>query len=181
MNSSLSLLAVPLLGIQLFYVGNKSKECKKADLAVVEIQYPDYDSKIQGTVFKVVVKNEGKKASKPCTIVAADLDISLEDAMKISEDTLVYDLISENNGRAAYNKKHDDQNVDEAQFDYDKYWELTYEVPALEAKESITLTFELKDYWIYDSNCEIIVHIDPEKKNRDCNQKNNINYFFGWG
>ncbi len=183
MNSALSIFAVPLIALQLLIVNNKDKPCKKADLAVVEIWQPEFDSEIDGTVITVIVTNLGKTKSLPGKIKAFDLDISYEEIVKINADTIVHEMIAENNGRSEYYSQGENEfvEIDENQNDYDYYWESVENIPALKPNQKYTVTFKLYDNWIYDSNCEIRVIIDPENEVEDCNRENNQMDFFGWG
>ena len=187
MNSALSLLAIPLIALQLFIVDEKDKPCKKADLSVVEIYPPDYDSEIEGSSFTVDVKNVGKSTSAPCKIKAFDLDISYEEIVKLTNDTIIHELIEENNGRSDYYNKSEytseetQDNIDKEQNDYDFYWELEETIPTLEPGATHTIHFKLHNQWIYDSNCEIRVIIDVDEEIKDCNRENNQKDFFGWG
>jgi len=183
MNSALSIFAVPLIALQLFIVETKDKPCKKADLAVVEILQPEYDSEISGTIITVEITNLGKSKSAPCTIRAYDLDISYEEIVAENNDTIVHEMIAENNGRAEYYNRGENKytEVDENQFDYDFYWEVIEEIPALKPNQKYTVTFKINNHWIYDSNCEIRIIIDEAEEAEDCDRENNQMDFFGWG
>ena len=187
MNSALSLIAIPLIALQLFIVDGKDKPCKKADLDVVEIYPPDYTPAIEGTSITIEIKNLGKTESAPCKIRVFDLDISYDEIVKLTTDTIIHEMIAENNGRAEYYNKseytsEDVQNdIDKEQYDYDFDWEVIEDVPALKHNQKHTVIIEIDNYWIYDSNCEIRVIIDEEKEIEDCNRENNQMDFFGWG
>ena len=182
MNSVLSFFAAPLIAIQLVMLSAPAEvSCKKADLVVKEILPPDYAEEIDGTSFEVVIKNTGKSNSEATTIKAFDLDISYEEAKETikSKETLGPD--AENNRRAKYYDDSENAEVDENQFDYDHYWEVIEKIPSLKPNEEVRVTISIKKYWIYDSNCEIRLIIDPKNKAEECNTENNQLDFFGWG
>lgn len=182
MNSVLSFFAAPLIAIQLVMLSSPiEKPCKKADLVVKEIFPPDFISEIDGTSFEVVIKNTGKSKSQPTTLKAFDLDISYEEAKKTITDKDILELIAENNGRAEYYAEDDYGDVDENMFDYDYYWEVIEEVPSLQPNEEIRINISIKDHWIYDSNCEIRVIVNPKSEVDECNEDNNQLDFYGWG
>lgn len=154
------------------------KKCP--NLAVVEIQEPEWNHPDQQTDVYVAIENRGKKASEPTMAILKDLDISYEEGVEMGLDTLYLEMIAENNGRADWYQE-DNENVDEDLKDYDKDWEDTQEVPALKPGERYTIHFIVDDYWIYDSNCEIEVTLDPDEEIKDCDRENNKDWFFGWG
>jgi hypothetical protein len=152
-----------------------------ADLVILRIDEPDWDSENQQTVFTVHVKNVGQVASRLSTVKASDLDISLEAVNEITTDTLVLDLIQENNERAVYYAETEPDNAAISQTDYDSDWMLIESVAPLQPMQSIEIEFRLDDHWIYDSNCEIKVELDVENTVRECDETNNVDYFFAWG
>jgi hypothetical protein len=182
MNSVLSFFAAPLIAIQLVMLSAPAEvSCKKADLVVKEIWPPDYVEDIGGTSFEVVIKNTGKLKSEPTTLKAFDLDISYEEAEKSIKNKETLELIAENNGRAKDYVENKYAEVDENKFDYDHYWEVTEKIGSLKPNEEVRITISIKDHWIYDSNCEIRVIVDPKNKVDECDVDNNQLDFFGWG
>ena len=175
---NLSIIGLLILSILLGDKGSTPKKC--ADLAVVEIQEPQWNHEAQRTDVFVIIKNRGNRSSERTIATLSDLDISYEEGREMGLDTLYLELLAENNGRAEWYKEGD-ENVDKDLKDYDKDWEDIREIPALKPGERYTLHFIVEDYWIYDSNCEIEVILDPEEHTRDCNRKNNKMQFFGWG
>jgi hypothetical protein len=182
MNSVLSFFAAPLIAIQLFMLDSSpEKTCDKADLVVVEIIQPDYNRKIDGTTFEVVFQNKGKSKSSRTPVKAFDLVISLDEAKKSIKDKEKLELISENNSRAEYRTNDKYSDIATNKYGYDFYWEVSETLKALEPKEKATLKFTLKNYWIYDSNYEIRVIIDPDNEVEECNEENNQLDFLGLG
>ena len=159
-------------------------KCKTADLAVLSIEEPTYESDIKGTQFIIEIKNLGKKTSDSTSLLAFDLDIGVDEIIASGYDSLIIDLVAENNARAKYYGKNNDSkwyDVDSNEYDYDFYWERMVDIPPLQPGQKHTIVITINDYWIYDSNCEIRVIIDPEKKTKDCNRNNNQKDFFAWG
>ena len=182
MNSVLSFFAAPLIAIQLVMLNpSTEKPCEKADLVVVEIWQPEFVSEIDGTSFEVVIQNKGRAKSEATSLKAFDLDISLNEAKQTIKDKDILLLIEENNMRALDYGENKYAEVDKGKFDYDQYWEVTEKIGSLKPNEKVRITISIKDHWIYDSNCEIRVIIDPENTIEDCNEKNNQLDFFGWG
>lgn len=176
----MNLSLIGILGISILFGSSAFQPKKCADLAVVEIREPDWNHEEQRTDVFIVIENRGNKESEPTTAILRDLDISYEEGVEMGLDTFLLEMIAENNGRAEWYKE-DDENVDEDLKDYDKDWENTREIPALKPGERYTLHFIVQDYWIYDSNCEIEVILDPDEKIKDCDRENNKQQFFGWG
>jgi hypothetical protein len=181
MNTALTFLAAPLVAVQVYMLAPATPKCQSSDLEVTSISAPDYDEKIKGAVFTVEVKNNGKKTSEKTTLLISDLDISLNEVKKLTNDKSIHELIGENNARSKHYGDNEYAEIDENTYDYDEYWEVKKKVDPLKPGQKITFVIELKGRWIYDSNCEIIAIIDPEEKQDDCNRENNVNYFFGWG
>ncbi len=157
-----------------------SKKCTTADLAIVNIDPPEYLHDIRGTVVTLGIKNKGKKNSEPCKLKIYDLDIGLEEARKLDLDKVYIDLVAENNARASY-FSDEYHHIDSNQFDYDQDWVGYMDVPGLEPGQKIEVTFKLANYWVYDSNCEIRAIVDFEHVVDDCDRSNNQMDFFGWG
>ena len=182
MNSVLSFFAAPLIAIQLVMIGTPTETiCKKADLVVQQISTPDYAEEIESTSLDVIIKNTGKSNYEATIIKAFHLDISYGEAKKTIKNKEILELIAENNGRAEYNAEKEYAEVDENEYDYDFYWEVTEKIPSLKPNEEVRVNVSSKKYWIYDSNCEIRVIVDPEKKVEECNDDNNQLDFFDWG
>jgi len=152
-----------------------SSKSKCADLIVEEIIQPEWENK--ATHIQIKIKNIGKTNSEATIAKIYDLDIGVKEAKKLGLKGIYIDLIKENVARAKYNEGDEDV----SEFDYDKNWEGYFDIPSLRSKQSITLDFWIKDHWIYDSNCEIEVIIDPENKIEECKKENNKKQFFGWG
>ena len=180
MNSILSFFAAPLIAVQIIMLAPSSdKPCKQADLTVVEISQPHYNSEIDGTEFEVVIKNQGKAKSTETILKTFDLDIGYEEAKQTIKDKTTLSLIQENNQRAIdYGQ---DVEVDKDTLDYDFYWEIEKVVKALEPGEEIRVFISIENHWIYDSNCEIRAIVNPENTIKDCDNKNNQLDFYGWG
>lgn len=157
-----------------------SRKCKTADLAITNINPPEYVHDIRGTVITLNVKNKGKARSTPCQLKIYDLDLSVDEARAMKLDTLYIDMIAENNARASYfsEEKH---HIDSNQFDYDLDWVGFVDIPELNPGQTFDVTFSIENYWVYDSNCEIRAIVDYKQLVEDCNRSNNQKDFFGWG
>lgn len=180
MNHSINLIALLLL-LSSFASNPIQNKCKSPDLKAIKIEEPDWDHDNQRTIVKVQIKNAGEKTSQPCRALLYDLDISLDQAKAMKLDKFHKELIAENNGRASYFTGDAAQYVDENQFDYDRDFAVFVSIPELKPGKKVTLTFYIKDIWIYDSNCEIRLVADVDETNQDCDRSNNVMDFFAWG
>lgn len=153
----------------------------RPDLAVVAIQPPQWQHEAQRTYIAITVENQGRKTSLPVPIVVHDVDISLAAVKEITMDTLVWQLVEENNARAAYRARWDTTNPFITKWDYDMDWEVIDTLPAMRPGDTIVHEVFLPKHWIYDSNCEIEVVIDPDKTQKERERANNRQYFFAWG
>lgn len=147
------------------------------DLEVVSIEAPEFVSEINGSRIVVKVRNKGTISSIETNARLKDLDITAAEARKKKFGKMWVQAIAENNGRATgeegeYVKKG---------VDYDRDWELMLKVPVLQPGEEKDLIFELWDYWIYDSNCEMEFELDFDQNIQEKNEDNNIRYFVAWG
>jgi hypothetical protein len=156
-----------------------TKKC--ADLEVVEIRQPDWVE--DRTVFEVEIRNVGRLESEATDAIAFDLDLSAQEAKDLRFPDWMVEAVEENNYLAEDYKdsKHLSDDVDENAYDYDRYWEEIISIPAIKPGKKMVLTFEIENYWIYDPNCEIRVILDPEETSGDCDEKNNVKTFLGWG
>ena len=187
MNATLSLFAVPLLTFQLVVVSSlNDKKCQGPDVSIVEIEQPEWIHAERTTLIKVTIKNEGDKMSEPFILTLEDLDISAKEVSKGDHKKSTVELVEENNARAEYYSKSEyveegDYDIDENTYDYDKDWVITKDIYELMPDEELTVSFYLKDHWVYDSNCEIRASVDKDMVIEDCDRSNNILDFFGWG
>jgi len=161
------------------------KRDKCPDLIVKEIKYPDWiDDK---TIIEVEIKNIGKAPSEPCIAMMYDLDISIKEAKDLGLEDYLIELVEENVSRADYyanseyyqGNEYYAKNVTEN--DYDIYFEVFKEIPAIEPGKIITITFEVEDEWLFNTNCELEVIIDPDNAIEECDKTNNKLQFFAWG
>lgn len=153
---------------------------KLPDLVVSKISKPEYveSGAVRGTVVVVTIKNIGKTASIPVKAKLYDLDISLAEAKKIGVKKDLYWIFEENTSNAK-NGMGDAKNLTD--FDYDPYVESIKQIPAINPGQSIEITFIIKDYWIYDSNCEIEVFVDIDNQLKEKKENNNKKQFFEGG
>jgi subtilase family serine protease len=153
---------------------------KLPDLVVSKISKPEWveSGAIRGTVVEVTFKNKGKAPSSLVKAKLYDLDISLAEAKKLGVKKDLYWIFTENESRASGGEGNKE---DITPFDYDKYVEDIHYVRALKPGESLTVTFIIKDYWIYDSNCEIEVFIDFDNQLKEKKEDNNKMQFFQGG
>jgi len=146
---------------------------QKADLKVIEISYPaleELENGDYGSSIVVTIQNTGKTDLENVKVRAWDLDISLKEGKKkwgISKPD--YWILEENEGRA-----------EEGELDYDKDWDITHDVLKIKKGEKIKLTF-IVEHWIFDSNCEIGVEVDPDNEIEEVDEENNRLGFFAGG
>ena len=179
MNAALSLIAVPLITVQLFVIDSISrKPCKDADLTVEKIHQPEWDHDNQRTIVKIDIRNIGNEESEYFFVTLMDLDISAEEVKSAGYDDVTIEMIEENNARAEY---YDDEDMDESPFDYDLDFKEVQSMIGLMPDEKQTIIFYINDHWVYDSNCELRVIIDEDEEIKDCDRSNNQKDFFGWG
>ena len=176
----LSIFSLTLLSY-FFSVDEPNSKCNKADLAIIEFFEPEWDGEFNQTVVRVIVQNKGKMASSASKAHLRDLDISAETAQAMGLDTIIIEMIAENNARAAYYAENDQYPVDENLFDYDTDVESYAQVPALKKGQKAEVIFYIPNHWVYDSNCELRVIVDEEEKVDDCDRQNNTMDFYGWG
>ncbi|HLP12095.1 MAG TPA: hypothetical protein VK177_09210 [Flavobacteriales bacterium] len=147
------------------------------DLVVLKIENPEWDGDAKKTMVRVKVKNRGTLSSIETNAMMVDLDITANEAKQRRFSKLWIEAISENNGRS----------VDEAEphtkkgIDYDPDWKTFVKIPILQPGEEMEVIFELKDHWIYDSNCEIEILLDADENIQEKDEKNNVMDFVGWG
>lgn len=147
------------------------------DLEVVSITAPEYVSEIDGSRIVVKIKNKGTISNIETNAKLKDLDITVEEAKKMKLDKSWIEAISENNGRSQY---EEGESVTKGK-DYDFNWELEVKVPIIQPGQEAELIFELKGYWIYDSNCEIEIELDVDQNIDEKREDNNKKVFIGWG
>jgi subtilase family serine protease len=153
---------------------------KLPDLVVYKISKPEYieSGAIRGTVVVATIKNIGKTASTPVKAKLYDLDISLAEAKKLGVKKNLYWIFEENTSNAK-NGIGDAKNITD--YDYDPYVENIKQIPPLNPGQSLEITFIIKDYWIYDSNCEIEVFVDFDNQLKEKKENNNKKQFFEGG
>lgn len=145
---------------------------QKTDLTVLEIADPEIeelDPSVYGTRIVVTIQNSGKVDLENVKIRVWDLDISLEEGKeKWGIGKSDYWILEENEGRS-----------ENSELDYDEDWELIQTVDLIKKGKKVELTF-IVNHWIYDSNCEIGVAIDPDNLIEESNENNNtLGYFAG--
>ncbi len=144
---------------------------QQPDLLVFEISAPEYDESIDGTTFTVVIINKGKSDAENVSVKVMGLDLTPEDAKENwnakQEDMW---LFSENMS-----------NSEEGAVDSDEDWEQDHTIAKIKAGEKAILKIEIKDYWVFDPNCEIGVIVDPAKTIEEDNETNNQRGFFAGG
>ena len=144
---------------------------KYADLKVVKIETPEYDEKLDGAIVRVKVKNTGNMASVETNAKLYDLDIDTDEAKKRKLTKVQKGAIEEN----MRNKE------DKTQIDPDQYFEAFSPIPGLQPGAEIEIIFKVKNYWIYDPNCEIEVILDFHDNIEEKNEKDNKKEFIEWG
>jgi len=138
----------------------------KPDLIISQIERPIWQDSTR--VF-IQIKNIGSVASSPVTLKVWDIDVSVEEAKKLGASKKQLWIFEENTERASDGK-----------FDYDKYFEIFKEIPAIKPHKTIRVEINVKD-WIYNSNCEIGVFIDCNEILNEKRADNNKSYFFEGG
>ncbi len=149
-------------------ISANSFQQKKVDLCILKIEEPDYFE--GGSNIYVIIKNCGKTDLTNITVRAWDLDISVEEGIKewnLSAEE--YAVLEENKNLA-----------EDGAYDYDEDWSDEIVIPNLKKGEKMKLTF-FADHWIYDSNAEVGVHIDPENKIKEIDEDNNRLAFIAGG
>lgn len=159
-----------------------SKAIACSDLAVVQINEPDYDYVDRKAYVTVEVVNNGKLTSDSTEIVLRDWDFSYNEAVaeKLHKDMLDY----LKNDLPYYVEQGYVKNLKEAA-DYvdkdDDNAEFKMIIPPIKPKNSELITFDLGKYWPYNPNCELEVVIDEQNLQEDCDRANNIKHIMLWG
>ena len=179
MKSKNLLYAVALLGLAA--APHKTEKCNGPDLAVISIDNPEWEHVDKQSMVTVTFKNIGNQVSKPCRAMLYDVDISIEQAREMKLDTMLLDLIAENNALATYYTGNESADLDANSYDYDLDFSVFAEIPALKPGQKTTVTFYIPTHWIYDPNCEIAALADIYRTNQDCDLTNNLLFFFEWG
>lgn len=154
---------------------------KQSDLAIIKIKKPTWSDDLKETTVEVVIKNKGKAKSLPARALLYDLDLSVEQGEALGLKKINLELLEENNSRAEYWQNNDNYTVDNQLNDYDEDFAVFTTIQSLKPNEEITLTFYIKDIWLYNYNCEIRVILDIDQTNNETKRSNNQMDFFAWG
>jgi len=175
-----TLLFISILFSFSFILFTKKKVKKCPDLTVREIQEPHIldSAGIKYSVIKVTIQNIGKLASKATSAKIYDIDLNLQQAKDLFLRLDQREIIEENRIMADKLRKKDPNNPDITDSDYDKFVEDSLAIPALNSGEITTVTFVIKEHWVYDPYCELEVEVDFEDGIVECNEINNKKQYF---
>jgi hypothetical protein len=159
-------LSLMLIAASLLLQANALLAQPKPDLIILRIEPPIWND---STRIFIGIQNIGDAVSSPVLLKVWDIDASVEEAKKLGATTKQLWIFQENTERAS-----------DGQFDYDDYFEVFKEIPAIKPHEIIRVEVNCK-HWIYDSNCEIGAFIDCKEVLKEKREDNNKSYFFAGG
>jgi hypothetical protein len=144
----------------------KAEGKKSADLYIVEIGEALYVDEIGGTSITVTVGNKGNVASVPCLLVFKSIDPNVPPTNQDKDSQEMYKSLG---GYMEY----EDQEM--------PFYILGQKVESLKPGATVTITFEIPNYWIYDPNIESEAIIDYPGLIEEKDEKNNILQIMRWG
>ena len=159
-------LSLFILSVGLLLLTNSLLAQPKPDLIILRIEPPLWND---STKIFIGIQNIGDAISSPVTLKVWDIDASVEEAKKLGATSKQLWIFQENTERAS-----------DGQSDYDDYFEVFKEIPAIKPHEIIRVEVNYK-HWIYDSNCEIGAFIDCKEILKEKKDDNNKSYFFAGG
>ena len=159
-------ISVFILALCLLFQANTIIAQVKPDLIILRIESPLWND---STKIFIGIQNIGDVVSCPVLLKVWDIDASVEEAKKLGATSKQLWIFQENTERAS-----------DGQFDYDDYFEVFKEIPAIRPHEIIRVEVNYK-HWIYDSNCEIGAFIDCKEVLKEKKDDNNKSYFFAGG
>ena len=133
-------LSLFIISVGLLLLTNSLLAQPKPDLIILRIEPPLWND---STKIFIGIQNIGDVVSSPVLLKVWDIDASVEEAKKLGATSKQLWIFQENTERAS-----------DGQFDYDDYFEVFKEIPAIKPHEIIRVEVNYK-HWIYDSNCEI--------------------------
>ena len=159
-------LSLFIISVGLLLLTNSLLAQPKPDLIILRIEPPLWND---STKIFIGIQNIGDVVSSPVLLKVWDIDASVEEAKKLGATSKQLWIFQENTERAS-----------DGQFDYDDYFEVFKEIPAIKPHEIIRVEVNYK-HWIYDSNCEIGAFIDCKEVLKEKREDNNRTYFFAGG